>query len=51
MGGGEGGGGAIESTHTRYIAYKWLKYNSLLINFDVWSAIMNSLIFILIKTI
>ena len=20
-----GGGGAIESTHTRYLAYKWLK--------------------------
>ena len=50
---GEGGGGdsAIESTHTRYLSYKWLKQNSLLIYFDVWSVIMNSLIFILIKTI
>ena len=51
MGRGGGGGGATESTNTIYLAYKWLKENSLLIYFDVWSAIMNSLIFILIKTI
>ena len=42
---GRGSGGTINSTNTRYLAHGCLIFS--LIYFDVWSTIMNSLIFIL----